>query len=154
MPRYFRMTARRLPTVHLKMDGDMTSQIATAGMVFFGLLATPSFASEGSQDSAGCMVKQGAIRAQIEQARAAGNTWQQSGLETALTQVKANCTDAGLKKQHTQKVDKARKEVSQRKADLKAAMQSGNVEKINKRKQKLAESQQELETALAQPRPD
>ncbi|MDY0836537.1 DUF1090 domain-containing protein [Pseudomonas sp. SED1] len=127
----------------------MTPKIAAAIMAFFGLVATPVFASDAAQNNAGCMAKQNAISAQLEQARSAGKTHQQAGLETALKQVTTYCTDASLNKKRLEKTDKARKEVSEREVDLNEAMQSGDAEKINKRKQKLAKSLQELDAQTA-----
>jgi hypothetical protein len=85
---------------------------------------------------------------QIEQAKSRGNADQQAGLETALREVNEHCTDAGLKKERENKVLEAKHEVSQRQADLDKAMKKGDPEKINKRKDKLAESRKELQDAL------
>ena len=69
-------------------------------------------------------------------------------VETALREVNEHCTDAGLKKERENKVLEAKHEVSQRQADLDKAMKKGDPEKINKRKEKLAESRKELQEAL------
>ena len=61
-----------------------------------------------------------------------------------------NCTDAGLKKERENKVLEAKHEVSKRQADLDKAMKKGDPEKIDKRKNKLAESRKELQDALDQ----
>ena len=53
-----------------------------------------------------------------------------------------------LKKQREQKVLDARHEVTQRTKDLDKAMKKGDADKINKRKDKLAESKKELQQAL------
>ena len=112
------------------------------------LLATSLMAAEEQPGLTGCAAKKQAISEQIEQARAHGNSAQQDGLEKALSEVTANCTDAGLKKQREQKVLDARHEVAQRTKDLDKAMKKGDAEKINKRKDKLAESKKELQQAL------
>ena len=112
------------------------------------LLAAPVLAVENQPGLTGCAAKQQAISAQIEQARAHGNAEQQAGLEKALSEVQAHCTDAGLRKEREQKVLDARHEVNQRTKDLDKAMKKGDAEKINKRKDKLAESKQELQHAL------
>jgi len=54
--------------------------------------------------------------------------------------VDANCTDASLRKEREQKVLEARHEVNQRTKDLDKAMKKGDPERINKRKDKLAEA--------------
>jgi hypothetical protein len=112
-----------------------------------GLLAAPLFAAEQPPELSGCAAKRQEISTQIEQAKAAGNGDQQSGLEKALSEVTANCTDAGLLKQQEQKVLDAKREVSRRQADLNKAMSKGDPDKINKRKDKLAESRKELQDA-------
>ena len=111
-------------------------------------MATPLLAAEDVQPLTGCAAKRQAISSQIEQAKAHGNRAQQAGLEKALDEVTTHCTDAGLKKERENKVLDAKHEVSRRQADLDKAMKKGDSEKINKRKDKLAESRKELQQAL------
>ena len=111
----------------------------------FGLLAAPSFAAEQAPELTGCAAKRQEISTQIEHAKAAGNSSQQAGLEKALSEVNANCTDAGLLKEQEKKVLDAKREVSRRQADLDKATSKGDPDKINKRKDKLAESRKELQ---------
>jgi hypothetical protein len=110
-----------------------------------GFLAAPVFAAEQAPEPSGCAVKRQDITTQLENAKAAGNTNRQAGLEKALSEVNANCTDADLLKQQEQKVLDAKREVSRRQADLNKAMSKGDPEKIDKRKDKLAESRKELQ---------
>lgn len=112
------------------------------------LMATPLLAAEEAPQLTGCAAKRQAISAQIEQAKAHGNSAQQAGLEKALSEVIANCTDASLKKERENKVLDAKHEVSRRQADLDKAMKKGDADKINKRKDKLAESRKELQDAV------
>ena len=70
-----------------------------AMVVACGILATPVFAAEPL-----CEAKQADIRTQIEQAKAAGNSEQQAGLEKALSENTEHCTDKGLIKQQEGKV--------------------------------------------------
>jgi hypothetical protein len=112
-----------------------------------GLLAAPLFAAEQAPELSGCAAKRQEISEQIEAAKSAGNSSQQAGLEKALSENTANCTDAGLLKQQEQKVLDAKREVSRRQADLNKAMSKGDAEKINKRKDKLAESRKDLQQA-------
>jgi hypothetical protein len=109
------------------------------------LLAAPVFAAEQAPQLSGCAAKRQDITTQIENAKAAGNASQQAGLEKALSEMNANCTDADLLKQQEQKVLDAKREVSRRQADLNKAMSKGDPEKIDKRKDKLAESRKELQ---------
>ncbi len=105
-------------------------------------------ADEDAPEIKGCAAKQLAISSQIEQAKAHGNGPQQAGLEKALGESRANCTDAGLQKERENKVLDARHEVAKRQADLDKAMKKGDSDKINTRKDKLAESRKELQQAL------
>ena len=111
-------------------------------------MATPLLAADEAPQLTGCAAKRHAISQQIEQAKAHGNSAQQAGLEKALSEVTANCTDASLKKERENKGLDAKHEVSRRQADLDKAMKKGDAEKINKRKDKLAESRKELQEAV------
>ena len=115
-----------------------------------GLMAAPLMAADPTPELTGCAAKVKNIETQLEYARAHNNSGQIAGLEKALSEVKAHCTDAGLKKERENKVLEAKHEVSQRQADLDKAMKKGDPEKINKRKDKLAESRKELQEALDQ----
>ena len=112
------------------------------------LASMPLLAAEEVPELTGCAAKRQAISAQIEQAKAHGNSAQQAGLEKALAEVTAHCTDAGLKKERENKVLDAKHEVSRRQADLDKAMKKGDPDKINKRKEKLAEARKELQDAV------
>jgi len=112
-------------------------------------VATPLLAAdENAAELKGCAAKQQAINEQLEQARAHGNSAQQAGLEKALGENKEHCTDAGLQKERENKVLDARHEVAKRQADLDKAMKKGDADKINTRKDKLAQSRKELQEAL------
>ncbi|WP_104904314.1 DUF1090 domain-containing protein [Pseudomonas sp. LH1G9] len=107
-------------------------------------MATPLLAAEEATPLTGCAAKRQAISTQIEQADSA----QQAGLEKALSEVTANCNDAALKKERENKVLDAKHDVSRRQADLDKAMKKGDADKINKRKDKLAESRKALQDAV------
>jgi hypothetical protein len=111
-------------------------------------MATPLLAAEEVPELTGCAAKRQAISTQIEQAKTHGNSEQQAGLEKALSEVTANCTDASLRKERENKVLDAKHEVSRRQADLDKAMKKGDADKINKRKDKLAQSRKELQDAV------
>ncbi len=112
------------------------------------VMAAPSMAGEEAPGLTGCAAKKQGIINQIELAKAHGNADQQAGLEKALSEVTDHCTDASLKKERENKVLDAKHEVSKRQADLDKAMKKGDPERINKRKDKLAESRKELQDAL------
>lgn len=113
-----------------------------------GLAAGTSQAAQPDEGLTGCAAKRSAIENQLKEARAHNNSDQIAGLEKALSEVSEHCTDAGLRKEREQKVLEARHEVAQRTKDLDKAMKKGDAEKINKRKDKLAESKKELQQAL------
>ena len=108
-----------------------------------GLMAAPLMAADQAPELTGCAAKIKNIETQLEYARAHNNSGQIAGLETALEKVKKYCTDSSLKKERESKVLDAKHEVSRRQADLDKAMKKGDPEKINKRKDKLAESRKE-----------
>lgn len=107
-------------------------------------------AGEQAPAASECVLKGQEINGKIQQAKADGNKKQQAGLEKALAEVKANCTETSLLKQREQKVLDAKREVSRRQTDLNKAMSKGDPERINKRKDKLAESRKELVDAQAE----
>ncbi|MCF5141667.1 DUF1090 domain-containing protein [Pseudomonas sp. WS 5532] len=112
------------------------------------LASMPLLAAEEVPELTGCAAKRQAISAQIEQAKTHGNSEQQAGLEKALSEVTAHCTDASLRKERENKVLDAKHEVTRRQADLDKAMKKGDADKINKRKDKLAQSRKELQEAV------
>lgn len=112
--------------------------------------AAPLPAAEQSGQSGqltGCAAKRAAIESKLQEARAYGNANQAAGLQKALDEVKAHCTDASLTQARKQRVLDAEKEVSQREKDLRKAMNKGDAEKVEKRKNKLAEARAELDQA-------
>lgn len=111
------------------------------------MLATPLLAAQTAPEASGCVVKSQEISKKIEEAKTEGNKPQQAGLEKALSENNANCTEASLLKEHEQKVLDAKREVKKRESDLSKAMSKGDPDKINKRKDKLAESRKELQDA-------
>jgi hypothetical protein len=142
-------TAQCRPDLIAFAHGAFMKFLAPLAMLTLcGVMAAPVMADEDAPGLTGCAAKKQGIMNQIEQAKSRGNTDQQAGLQTALEEVTKNCTDAGLKKERENKVLEAKHEVSKRQADLDKAMKKGDPEKINKRKDKLAESRKELQDAL------
>ncbi|WP_342649891.1 DUF1090 domain-containing protein [Pseudomonas sp. REB1044] len=126
----------------------MKSVSTLALLAVVGLAAGPLQAAQPDAGLTGCAAKRSAIEQQLSEARAHNNSDQAAGLEKALSEVTANCTDSSLRKEREQRVLDARHEVSQRTKDLDKAMKKGDPEKINKRKEKLAESKKELQEAV------
>ncbi|RFQ38702.1 DUF1090 domain-containing protein [Pseudomonas sp. ATCC 13867] len=109
--------------------------------------ASPLLAGEAPRPLTGCAAKQDAIERQLEEAKAQGNRNRVAGLQTALEKVKTYCTDGSLTQERKQRVLEAEKEVAQREKDLRKALNQGNAEKVDTRKNKLAEARAELEQA-------
>jgi hypothetical protein len=130
------------------MEPFMERLASIALLTLCSVMAAPSMAGEEAPGLTGCAAKKQGIVNQIELAKAHGNADQQAGLEKALSEVTDHCTDASLKKERENKVLDAKHEVSKRQADLDKAMKKGDPERINKRKDKLAESRKELQDAL------
>ncbi|MCS3468049.1 (p)ppGpp synthase/HD superfamily hydrolase [Pseudomonas sp. JUb42] len=111
------------------------------------MFSVPVFAEDASPPSMGCAAKSQEIRSKIQQAKTDGDKDQQAGLEKALSEANANCSETSLLKQREQKVLDAKREVTRRQNDLTKAMEKGDAQKINKRKEKLADSRKELQEA-------
>ncbi len=91
-----------------------------------------------------CQEKEQDIQREISYAEKHHNQNRIDGLNKALSEVKAHCSDSKLKADHQQKIAKQREEISGRQRDLREAKQKGDAEKISKRQRKLDEAQQEL----------
>lgn len=111
----------------------------------FGMAIYPLICSAQTR---GCDAKRSSIENEITFARAHGNVKRVEGLETALAQMNANCTDAMLRSDAQRKVDAAEKKLSERQHDLQEAKASGkSSKKIAEKQRKVDESHAELEQA-------
>lgn len=118
-----------------------TSLAVVLGLVVF---SAPVLAQTG-----GCDAKRQEIEQEIAYAKAHGNANRVRGLETALDNVKSNCTEASLRKSSQRKVDAARKKVAERESDLQKAQADGkSPKKVAERQQKLDDAHTDLEKAL------
>ena len=108
------------------------------------LFTSASFAAPQPES---CVTKQNDIQKQIDEARAHKNQNRVDGLEKALRENKAHCTDAGLKAENQQRVEEKREKVAEREQELKEAQAKGDHEKIVKKQHKLQEAQAELKQA-------
>ena len=125
----------------------MKRRSSLALMIALGLAANSLHAAPPAPGLTGCAAKRSAIENQLEYARKHNNWGQIRGLEKALQETTAHCTDAGLRQERLAKVEKAKAEVAERKADLAQAQAKGDAGKIAKRERKLAESAAELKQA-------
>lgn len=117
----------------------MKYAVAIAGLMLAAGLAQ-------AQES--CAGKEAEIRRQLDHTREQGNDGRIRGLETALRKMQTSCTEAGLQAERQHEIDEAHNEVAEREADLQEAQHDGSAEKIEKRKRKLVEAQDELREAL------
>lgn len=97
----------------------------------------------GSQE-VGCMARQQAVADQLAFAKAHNNADQVAGLERALRNIEAHCTDAGLFKEQQQRVAELKAQVNERLLELQNARVSGKPDKIAKKQAKLEEAQTKL----------
>ncbi|MHB2092613.1 DUF1090 domain-containing protein [Pantoea dispersa] len=99
-----------------------------------------------------CQQKQQDIQREIEMAKQHDNQRRVTGLERALTEVRANCTDEKLKSAHAERIEAQQHKVAERERELQQDRQEGkDQEKIGKRERKLEEARQELKKLQAEP---
>ncbi|MBV4368125.1 DUF1090 domain-containing protein [Erwinia sp. BNK-24-b] len=99
-----------------------------------------------------CLQKEQDIQHEIELARQHDNQRRVTGLERALTEARAGCTDDKLKTRHQEKIKEQQQKVEERQKELSQEKADGNdKEKIAKRERKLAEAQRELKEVQAAP---
>ncbi len=103
------------------------------------------------QAAESCATKASAIEKEIRIAKQFGNTYKVAGLEKALAEVKAHCTNSSVladaKKDVTKlekKLAEKREDVAEVQADLREAQAKGDAKKIAKYKSKLAEKQADV----------
>lgn len=97
----------------------------------------------GSQE-VGCKARQQAVADQLVFAKAHNNADQVAGLERALRNIEAHCTDAGLFKEQQKRVAELKEQVNERLLELQNARVSGKPGKIAKKQAKLEEAQTRL----------
>lgn len=105
------------------------------------------FTAVNAENPTGCAAKKQNIETQIQHAKNAGNTNRVRGLEKALAETKAHCTDTNLTKQRQQKIDDKERKVQKRQQELNEAKGKNDTQKIAKKQKKLAEAQAELNEA-------
>lgn len=105
-----------------------------------------------SQADTLCQQKEQSIQHEIDMAKKHDNQRRVNGLERALTETHANCSDVSLKTAHQDKIRQHEKKVAEREQELKQEKAEGNDrEKIAKREQKLADARHELKEVQAAP---
>lgn len=91
-----------------------------------------------------CQEKQQDIKREITYAEKHHNQSRIDGLNKALREVKANCSDSRLRAEHQKKIAEQKEEIAERQRDLAEAKAKGDADKISKREHKLSEAQDEL----------
>nr|WP_318384293.1 DUF1090 domain-containing protein [uncultured Enterobacter sp.] len=105
--------------------------------------------SAASQAVSLCQEKEQDIKKEITYAEKHNNQSRIDGLNKALREVRANCTDSKLRADHQKKIAGQKEEIAERKQDLREAKQKGDAEKVTKREHKLKEAQDELKALEA-----
>lgn len=110
--------------------------------VILSAVVIPAHAN--SLTKTGCEGKRQEIVSQIHQAQHHANTSRVSGLEKALSELDANCTDKSLRAEREARVKEKEFKVSKRRDELNNAKADGRSEKIRKKELKLKEAEDEL----------
>lgn len=119
----------------------MTNRIALA-LALFSLSAFSHAASP-------CQEKEHEIQREISYAEKHNNQSRIDGLNKALREVRASCSDTKLRAAHQKKIAEQKEEIAERRRELNEAKQKGDAEKISKREHKLKEAQRELKALEA-----
>ena len=99
-----------------------------------------------------CLQKEQEIQHEIDLANKHDNQRRVTGLERALTEARAGCTDEKLKAQHQEKIADRKRQVAERQKELVQEKADGDdSKKIAKRERKLVEAQHELKEVEAAP---
>ncbi|CAM4296958.1 DUF1090 domain-containing protein [Comamonas aquatilis] len=111
-------------------------------------LAVSAFASHAALAQpvrATCESKRADISRDIEHAKAKGQVSRVQGLEKALRENQAHCSDAKLEREHAARIAEQEKKVERRQRDLDDAREKGKASKIADREAKLTKEKAELE---------
>lgn len=99
----------------------MKARSALTLLAILGLATGTAQAAQPEPGLTGCAAKRSAIENQLEYARKHNNWGQIRGLEKALKENAAHCTDAGLKQAREAKVARRERKLAEAEAELKQA---------------------------------
>lgn len=116
-------------------------------IVCAGLLTILGTHAYAESNLTGCAAKKQEVSDQIEYARTHENKNRVAGLQKALRELEAHCTDEGLLKERQAKVAEKERKVAERQSDLAEAKAKGDTKKIERRQEKLEQAQKELDAA-------
>lgn len=117
------------------------------------LLAAACGTAQAAQDCSalrGCAAKFCYIENEISVAQAQKNVHREAGLQKALSEAKASCTDESLQQQRRADVADKEQKLKARQAELEEAQRKGKTDKIHKAQRKLDDAQEELKRAQAE----
>lgn len=135
----------------------MTNQVAKEGsgpMKYQVLLGVALLSLSGSLLAAEslCEQKEQDIQREIGMAQKHNNQRRVNGLERALTEVRADCSDKKLEAAHLERINAQKQKVAEREHALREEREEGrDREKIARRQQKLDEARRELKKLQAEP---
>lgn len=119
------------------------------GVVIGLVLGAAAWADDAPK--VGCAAKLEAISAELAQAKAAGNQHKVDGLEKAYNEVSTHCDDDSLYAERAAKVAALEEKLTERQNELAKAIEEGrSMDKINKKRNKVAEVELELAKARAE----
>ncbi|MCS6136486.1 DUF1090 domain-containing protein [Shewanella baltica] len=119
------------------------------GVVIGLVLSAAAWADDAPK--VGCAAKLEAISAELAQAKAVGNKHKVDGLEKAYNEVSTHCDDDSLYAERAAKVAALEEKLTERQNELAKAIEEGrSMDKINKKRNKVAEVELELAKARAE----
>lgn len=104
-----------------------------------GLFCLPVLANNPA-----CQYKASEIETQIQHARAHGNTHRVRGLERALANVKAHCSDTDLLREKREQIRDQQEDIQEIVLELQEKRAQGRQDKVQKLERKLAREREEL----------
>lgn len=122
---------------------------AAAAGALLGNVPAHAQATPDCEAQRGCAAKFCHLEKEIAYARVHDNAHRVAGLQRALADAKAYCTEDRLQSDREAKVRDKQDKVSKREDELKAARAKGKQEKIDKAQRKLDEARAEYNDALA-----
>jgi len=129
------------------MEHSTMTKNTTLALLLLALPALPAFAQS---NLTGCAAKKDDIQQQIDYAKTHNNSYRIAGLEKALSEVNANCSDASLRADREADVRKKEQKVAEREQELTEAKATGHTDKIQKKQEKLVDAKEELADAKAE----
>lgn len=113
-------------------------------------LSSFSYAQTNDAPLKGCAKKAHDVNTQIALAKKAGNTHKVDGLNIALEEIKAHCSDEKIISDIEKGIAEAQEELTKHKEDLKEAQAEQKSDKIEKYTEKIKEDEAEIVSLQAQ----